>query len=96
MLEFGGGWCGGDVGVWNATVPSSSGCSYTIIVILVRNIPMSNGNLSSSITAFSLLPVMVKPSLFVAAAAVDEKTGRDLIVRETRHNAMIDYTTQRQ
>ena len=71
-------------------------CSYTIIVILVRNIPMSNGNLSSSITAFSLLPVMVKPSLFVAAAAVDEKTGRDLIVRETRRNAMIDYTTQRQ
>jgi len=84
-----------------------SGCGMPLsLVAVVARIPSSSFSYvispcrtetSSSITAFSLLPVMVKPSLFcAAAAAVDEKTGRDLIVRETRRNAMIDYTTQRQ
>ena len=76
-----------------------SGCGMPLsLVAVVARIPSSSFSYviispcrtetSSSITAFSLF--------CAAAAAVDEKTGRDLIVRETRRNAMIDYTTQRQ
>ena len=79
-----------------------SGCGMPLsLVAVVARIPSSSFSYviispcrtetSSSITAFSLLPVMVKPSLFcAAAAAVDEKTGRDLFVSETRRNAKMD------
>ena len=76
-----------------ARIPSSS---FSYVISPSHVISPCRTETSSSITAFSLLPVMVKPSLFCAAAAVDEKTDRDLIVRETRRNAMMDYTTQRQ